>query len=140
MALPVPEGFRTMVEMSSGGPIPVGPEASRRRSQRVFLSVPVIVRVQEGLGNSGFEEETQTMIVNAHGALILLAARVTKGQKLRMTNRSTKAEQMCRVASFGPKTDGKTQVGIEFVKPSPDFWQISFPPEDWAVPEPSSAT
>jgi hypothetical protein len=126
--------------MSSGGPIPSGPEASRRRSQRVFLNVRVIVRVEEGLNDSNFEEETHTMIVNAHGALILLAARVTKGQKLRMTNRATKAEQICRVASLGPKTDGKTQVGIEFVKPSPDFWQISFPPEDWAVPEPSSAT
>jgi hypothetical protein len=123
--------------MPNVGPIPVGPEVSRRRSQRVFLTVRVIVRSEE---NSGFEEETQTMVVNAHGALILLAAKVVKGQKIRMMHRATKAEQLCRVANLGPKTDGKTQVGIEFLKASPDFWQISFPPEDWVVPEPSSAT
>lgn len=123
--------------MANMGPIPVGPEVSRRRSQRVFLAVRVIVRSEE---NAGFEEETQTMVVNVHGALVLLAAKVIKGQKLRLTHRATKVEQVCRVASLGPKSDGKTQVGVEFLKPSPDFWQISFPPEDWVVPEPSSAT
>jgi hypothetical protein len=123
--------------MANVGPIPIGPEASRRRSQRVFLAVRVIVRTEE---NAGFEEETQTMVVNVHGALVLLAAKVIKGQKLRLIHRATKVEQVCRVASLGPKTDGKTQVGVEFLKPSPDFWQISFPPEDWVVPEPSSAT
>lgn len=124
--------------MPNVGPIPVGPEVSRRRSQRVFLSVRVIVRSENAPQNATFEEETQTMVVNVHGALILLAAKVIKGQKLRMTNRATKAEQLCQVASLGPKSEGKTQVGVEFLKPSPDFWQISFPPEDWVVPEPST--
>lgn len=126
--------------MPNVGPIPVGPEVSRRRSQRVFLSVRVIVRSENAPQNAAFEEETQTMVVNVHGALILLAAKVIKGQKLRMTNRVTKAEQLCQVASLGPKSEGKTQVGVEFLKPSPDFWQISFPPEDWVVPEPSTLT
>lgn len=124
--------------MPNVGPIPVGPEVSRRRSQRVFLSVRVIVRSENAAPNAAFEEETHTMVVNVHGALILLAAKVIKGQKLRMINRVTKAEQLCQVASLGPKSEGKTQVGIEFLKPSPDFWQISFPPEDWVVPEPST--
>jgi hypothetical protein len=62
---------------------------------------------------------------------------VVKGQKLRLTNRATRAEQLCRVASVGPTSGGKAQVGLEFLKPFPDFWQISFPPEDWVVPEPS---
>ena len=126
--------------MSNVGPIPVGPEVSRRRSQRVFLTVRVIIRSEDSPKNSAFEEETQTMVVNAHGALILLAAKVIKGQKIRLIHRATKVEQVCRVASLGPKTDGRTQVGVEFLKPSPDFWQISFPPEDWVIPEPSSAT
>jgi len=75
-----------------------------------------------------------------HGALIVLAGKVTKGQKLRLMNRATKAEQECQVASLGPTTGGKAQVGVEFLKPSPDFWHISFPPEDWVMPEPSSIT
>ena len=126
--------------MPNGNPFPAGPEATRRRSQRVILSLPVTVRTEDGPKDTSFEEDTHTLVVNLHGALIVLAGKVTKGQKLRMTNRATKAEQVCKVASFGPKSGGKTQIGIEFLKPSPDFWQISFPPEDWVVPEPSTIT
>jgi PilZ domain len=124
--------------MPIGTPVPGGPDASRRRSQRVILSLRVIVRTEDGPKDASFEEETHTLVVNVHGALIVLAGKVTKGQKLRVTNRATKAEQVCRVANVGPKSEGKTQIGVEFLKPSPDFWQISFPPEDWVVPETSS--
>lgn len=126
--------------MSTGSPFPGGPEVSRRRSQRVVLSVAVTVRTEDGPREASFEEETHTLVVNMHGALIALRAKVAKGQKLRLTNRATKAMQMCRVARLGPTTEGKTQIGIEFLQPSPDFWHISFPPEDWVVPEPSSRT
>jgi hypothetical protein len=126
--------------MSSGSPFAGGADATRRRSQRVILSLGVIVRTEDGPKGSSFEEETHTLIVNAHGALIALKSKVAKGQKLRLTNRATKAEQVCRVANLGTTSEGKAQIGVEFLKPSPDFWQISFPPEDWVVPEPSSVT
>jgi hypothetical protein len=87
-----------------------------------------------------FVEDTHTLVVNLHGALIVLAGKVTKGQRLRMINRATQEEQVCRVASITTVPDGKTQVGVEFLQPSPDFWRISFPPEDWVIPEPSSVT
>ena len=126
--------------MSSGTPLPHGSNATRRRSQRVIISLPVTVRVEDTPKDAPFEEETNTLVVNSHGALILLAGKVEKGQKLRLINRATREEQACRVASFGPTTAGKTQVGVEFLKPSPDFWHISFPPEDWVVPETSAIT
>ena len=126
--------------MSSGSLFACGPDVTRRRSQRVILSLRVIVRTEDGPKATSFEEETHTLIVNAHGALIALKSKVAKGQKLRLTNRATKAEQVCRVANLGPTSEGKAQIGIEFLKPSPDFWQISFPPEDWVVPESSSVT
>jgi hypothetical protein len=117
-------------------------ESSRRRSQRVILSVSVIVRTEDAPRNSTFEEETSTLIVNAHGALISLAAKVEKGQKLRLTNRASQAFELCRVVSANPSSGGKAQVALEFLKPSPDFWHIAFPPEDWVVPapEPSNAS
>jgi hypothetical protein len=126
--------------MPIGNSFQVGPETGRRRSQRVILSLAVTVRTEGAPKESSFEEETQTLLVNLHGALILLKGKVTKGQKLRLTNRRTKEEQICQVATISPGTAGKSQVGVEFLKPSPDFWRISFPPEDWVVPEPSSAT
>jgi hypothetical protein len=124
--------------MSNGSPIPGGPEASRRRSQRVILSVAVTIRTEGRPKDASFEEETRTLVVNLHGALVLLAGKVAKGQKLHLMNRATKAEQVCCVANIGPATSGKVQVGVEFLTPSPDFWHISFPPEDWVLPEPSS--
>lgn len=125
--------------MPPRNPAEAGPESSRRRSQRVVISVAVIVRTEDAPKNSSFEEETSTLVVNAHGALLGLSGKVEKGQKLRMTNRASKASELCRVVSANPASGGKAQVAVEFLKPSPDFWHIAFPPEDWVVPEPSSA-
>lgn len=41
-----------------------------RRSQRVCLRLPIVV-LREGPGDNVASEETHTLIVNAHGALIL---------------------------------------------------------------------
>jgi PilZ domain-containing protein len=121
--------------MSKGSSFQPGPETSRRRSQRVILTMAVIVRTEGSPKEASFVEETHTLVVNMHGALIALKGKVAKGQKLRLTNRATKEEQMCRVASVAPATGGKPQVGVEFLTPSPSFWRISFPPEDWVLPE-----
>ena len=124
--------------MSTGNLSPGGPDPSRRRSQRVILSLAVTVRTEAGPRDKSFEEETHTLVVNLQGALVVLAAKVAKGQKVWLTNRATHEEKVCRVANVAPGSAGKAQVGIEFLKPSPDFWRISFPPEDWVLPEPSS--
>jgi hypothetical protein len=126
--------------MLKGSPNPLARESARRRSQRVMLNVPISVRTQGTGPSNTFQEDTTTLVVNAHGALIALAGKVEKGQVLRLTNRATREEQNCRVVYSGPIADGKAQVGIEFLQPSPDFWRIAFPPEDWAVPENSALT
>jgi hypothetical protein len=118
-----------------------GQQSNRRRSQRVILTMSITIRGEAGSTKEApFVEDTHTLVVNLHGALIVLAGKVTKGQRLRMINRATQEEQVCRVASITTVPDGKTQVGVEFLQPSPDFWRISFPPEDWVIPEPSSVT
>jgi hypothetical protein len=125
--------------MSTGNPTKGGPEMNRRRSQRVILSLAVTVRTEAGPRQAPFEEATQTLIVNAHGALIALAGKVEKGQTLRLTNRATHEEQLCNVVHVGPVSGGKAQVGVEFKIPAPDFWHIAFPSEDWTAPEPEPA-
>src|ERR1700674_1355380 len=124
--------------MSTGSPSQGGSESSRRRSQRVILTLAVTVSTDGASKDTSFKEEAHTVVVNLHGALIVLAGKVAKGQSLRLTNRATHEEQLCRVATVTPPTGGKAQIGVEFLKPSPDFWRISFPPEDWVLPEPSS--
>jgi len=109
-------------------------DVGRRRSMRVLLSVPVIFS-GKAANNQTFTEETRTLVVNAHGALVTLAARVATGQTVMVSNRVTQESVECKVVYLGNAQGGKTQVGIEFAKPSPRFWRIDFPPEDWVVPE-----
>lgn len=110
------------------------PDPGRRRSMRVLLSVPIEAsgRLSDG---QEFKEEARTLVVNAHGALIALAAPVVAGQPLSIFNKATSKSLDCRVVYLGSAQGGKTQMGIEFVRPSPGFWQIDFPPDDWVVPE-----
>src|ERR1039457_4040911 len=119
--------------MSTWNPTTSGPESIQRRSQRVFVSVAITVRNEGECKDAAFAEETHTLVVNAHGALIELAAKIEKGQILRLKNRATREEQVCKVVYTGPASGGKAQIGVEFTSCVPDFWRIAFPPEDWTV-------
>jgi hypothetical protein len=109
-------------------------DPGRRRSMRVLLSVPIVVSGKTP-ENQPFTEETRTLVVNAHGALIALAARVVPNQEITIGNKATQKSLECRVVHVGNSQGGKMQLGVEFVKASPTFWQIDFPPDDWVVPE-----
>jgi hypothetical protein len=84
-----------------------------------------------GADQEPFLQDTCTLNVSAHGALITLTTVVAAGQKLILTNLSTCDEAVCQVAYLGSTERGKTQVGIEFIDPAPRFWRMAFPPEDW---------
>src|SRR6202050_5599199 len=109
-------------------------DPGRRRSMRVLLSVPILVRGADAK-NQDFSEETRTLVVNAHGALISLSAQVVVNQKVFVSNSATHQTQECRVVYFGNMKARIAQIGVEFLTPSPSFWQIDFPPEDWVDPE-----
>ncbi|HTP43269.1 MAG TPA: PilZ domain-containing protein [Candidatus Acidoferrum sp.] len=102
----------------------------KRRSERVLLDVPVFIEGQEE-GAREFKEETFTLTVSAHGALVVLAAKVALGQTLRLTNLKSKDQHDAMVAFLGPPYAGLATVGIQFSKPAPEFWAIASPPADW---------
>jgi hypothetical protein len=106
-----------------------GDTAAKRRSQRVQISMPVLVRGKAE--TLPFEEETKTAAVNANGCSFLLRTRVTQGQQVSLVNLKTADELPCRVAFVGQGEADRLEVGVEFTEPSPLFWRISFPPEDW---------
>ena len=113
---------------------PLATDAGRRRSMRVLLSVPISVAGKTA-DQQDFTEEARTLVVNAHGALISLGAKVVASQVITIANKATRQTLECRVVHVGQAQGGKTQLGVEFVKPSPTFWQIDFPPDDWVAPE-----
>ena len=114
--------------MNTWDPQPV-PE-KRRRSQRVVMRIPIAISGDSTEG--AFREESHTLVINAHGALITLGALVTRGQPLKLENRSSLEQHTCLVVHVGPAVEGKSQVGIEFTQPAPHFWHVAFPPQDWA--------
>ncbi|MGD1212874.1 MAG: PilZ domain-containing protein [Candidatus Acidiferrales bacterium] len=111
-----------------------GLDPSRRRSMRVLLSVPIRVSGRTA-GDEEFAEQTRTLVVNAHGALISLQASVALDQIVTVSSKLTNQSCECRIVHAGTPLAGRAEVGIEFVKPSPSFWQIDFPPDDWVVPD-----
>ena len=117
-------------------PVHPGP---KRRSQRVLMQVPVRLRGQDAQGAS-FDEETETLAINAHGALVLLQARVTSGALIQLQHKRTTEEQECQVVFLGPVRGNKAEIGLEFSAPRPQFWRVAFPPEDWSPKGPESRT
>jgi len=110
-------------------PVPRDIPAERRRSQRVNIAMPVLVRGKRG--GQPFEEQALTISVNAHGCMIRVATPLTRLQEVAIVNVKTAEELPCKVTFLGQKEGGKTEVGVEFSEPSPVFWRIAFPPEDW---------
>jgi hypothetical protein len=101
----------------------------RRRTQRVQIAMPLLVRGKSG--EKAFEEEATTMSISANGCMVMLAARVVRAQEITILNPKTVEELPCTVAFVGRTVQGKTEVAFEFSEPSPLFWRIAFPPEDW---------
>jgi hypothetical protein len=118
-------------------PQSVSKTSQLRRSQRVCLRLPIVV-LREGPGANVASEETHTLIVNAHGALIHLALTVEIGQLLGIRNSQTLEQLVGRVVHLGAEQTGKREVGIEFEKPAPRFWRITFPPADWTPRSPDA--
>ncbi len=99
--------------------------ATPRRSGRVFHRI----RVQaEGRTHNRkkFKETCETVVVNAHGGLLLLKHEVANGEMLVLTNPETQEEQECRIVYLGEPVEKGQRVGVEFLTPAPRFWGVEF--------------
>ncbi len=115
----------------AGQPNPASASGSnKRRSSRVAIDIPVEVFGQS-LDGKIFHEETRTLVVNAHGALISLATGINLRQTILLVNKKTNNQMECRVTFRKEIDKERAEVAIEFANPSPRFWGIAFPPEDW---------
>jgi hypothetical protein len=120
------------VRVSTDRPNPV----KQRRSQRILLSVAVQVGGRRADGTA-FKEECSTVVVNAHGAMILLRERVRESQELKLKNIKTGEQAACVVRDVQTGPNGP-EVGVEFTEPHPRFWRVAFPPADWSPRSPEA--
>lgn len=109
------------------------PKRDTRRSKRVYISMPVLVKLQRG--GQPCEEQTMTEAVNAQGCLLRLDGPLERGQKIAVVNVKSTQEVECRVAYVGRSEGGKIQAGVEFTCPAEYFWHIAFPPDDFNAPD-----
>lgn len=94
----------------------------RRRSTRINMYVPVFVYGYTP-AEEPFHQETNTLQVNANGALLRLDTDVLHGQKLLLTNRMTQEERECYVVMLTKRPNRKDLcVGVAFANSAPGFW------------------
>lgn len=105
-------------------------QTNRRRSQRVVARIRIKVLRRES-ADSTFSEDTQTLSVNAHGALLALAMSVHPGEALTLKNSVSSEEKLVRVVRVSNAPTSPKEVAVEFASPAPRFWHIDFPPPDW---------
>ena len=111
-------------------------DAKQRRSSRVFTRIPVRAAGKDTDGRK-FRENSQTIVVNAHGGLLYLQKAIDLGAEIMLINPATDEEQECRVVYLGDTSEKGTRVGVEFLSPSPHFWGVEFAPQDWPARTPA---
>jgi len=122
---------------TSLGPTTTSTSSTKRRSQRLFLQIRIVVEGKIA-GKSAFEEKTRTIVVNAHGALVELGVSMEQGQTLTLKNSQTNETQEAKVKLVSAGESGKFNVALEFTAPNPGFWSVSFPPDDWVSRPPDT--
>ena len=96
----------------------------RRRAQRVLLRMPVVVYI-EGKPNP---IHGTTHSVSASGAMIILPQGLSTGTKISIENPKTQKKVEAHVVRPPQMNAEGSLVPIEFTAPSPQFWNICFPP------------
>jgi hypothetical protein len=108
------------------------PNSEKRRSERVKLTVPVLVTTATVDGREA-QEFAETAIVNAHGGLFRSTLEFLVAQPMVLTNLNTNLTESARVVHAEPLETGGFGVAFEFDNAAPEFWQVEDAPDDWGV-------
>jgi hypothetical protein len=98
---------------------------THRRSGRAFHRMRVEAQGRAHNGKK-FKEACETVVVNAHGGLLMLKHEIDNGEMIVLTNPETLEEQECRVVYQGEPCEKGQRIGVEFLTPAPRFWGLEF--------------
>jgi len=121
----------TIEQPKQGNGLMAGEE--RRRSQRVIIRVPVALVVTQN--DKTTRISAHTVAVNIHGAMVVSPRSLEADAVLEIVNGRTNEKIGCRVTRAPRESSEGFLIPIEFTSPSPNFWQISFPPSNWKSPD-----
>ncbi len=117
----------------SGREIGLLPGEDRRRSQRVIIRVPVTLLVTEN--GKEVKIAAHTVAVNVHGAMVVCPRSLDADTSLQVVNERTNDQADSRVTRSPRESSEGFLIPLEFTSPSPNFWQITFPPASWKPTE-----
>jgi len=101
---------------------------NRRRSTRVLLRVPIVIR---GLDSDGqdFEAQAETIVVSKHGARIRAGRPLPLGSEIIVAIPKTSREERAKVVWKDEQAPDQYAIALQHPE---NLWGISFPPEDWS--------
>ena len=114
-------------QMNRGAGLLAGEE--HRRSQRVIIRVPItLLGTEKG---KPVKITAYTVAVNVHGAMVACPRMLDAETNLELVNGRTDEKITTRVTRAARESAEGYLIPVEFTTPSPNFWQISFPPTNW---------
>jgi hypothetical protein len=117
-----------MKNLSLGTPV--------RRSERVWLRIPIRVEGKDMLG-AAIDETTYTLVVNRSGGLIVLDRSLQPGAQIRITNLTSHVSCSFEVVMRSADSlSGKPEWGVKCLKPELEIWGVHFPPRSEQFPQP----
>ena len=106
-------------------PFPAVPaKKTPRSSERLPMRVPIVIYGFAGK-DGAFHEDTETILVNASGALLTLKAKLELGDTVFLIHKGSRQEQEVRVAYVDRYSEREIRVGLSFKQPINDFWKKS---------------
>jgi len=102
-------------------------ETTKRRSDRIAMSIPIRVTGKDEWG-ADFMSETRTVTLSRHGATIILKQGLKPDQDLKIMLAKRSKEAVFRVVGrIGGESDGFVY-GVAQLNTEVDLWGIGFPP------------
>jgi uncharacterized protein YjbJ (UPF0337 family) len=106
---------------------------NKRRSTRIDFNVPVVLTGRDASGQP-FREETETLIVNLHGAKVRTSRQVLVGMMVTVENARSGAsgKAICVQVHEPPPGETTGAIAIQLVHPG-NIWGVENPPADWEM-------
>jgi len=105
--------------------------ASRRRSTRILLRVPLIINVV-GEAEEPTWEPVETITVSQHGGMVRARQTYSVGDTLEIRIRDKDRTARARVAwRSSQHTPQGFELGFEILDQD-GFWEMTFPPDRWS--------
>lgn len=93
----------------------------RRKARRSRHRVALLVYGSD-INSNPFHEVAETVDADESGCLVLMEARILRGQRLFIVNTANQDELECRVVRVGKLIHDKSQVALKFLRAAPEFW------------------